>query len=141
LTDETPVTLFGDGWADVWFPFPAVVKARPRLGRRRKAFTPEKTKLFEQKVRDWWLQSGAPHFGGVPVYVSVEIHKEGFSVLVVELEQSVRPVGILGDQDNYVKSILDGLHDAVYDNDKQVEWLEVKFIGIPRKPRKATSGR
>lgn len=137
MTDDTPDTRYGDGWADVWFPFPAVVKARPRLGRRRKAYTPEKTKLFEQQVRDWWKQSGAPYFGTVPVYVSVDIHKDGMLVQVVELEQSVRPVGILGDLDNYIKSIADGLHEAVYDNDKQIEWMEVKFVGVPRKTKKA----
>lgn len=118
-----------------WFDFPAVVKARPRLGRRRKAFTPQKTVDFENRVKDWWAKT-APPFGTAPVYVGVEIHKEGFWVEVHELEESVRPVGILGDVDNYVKSILDGLQPVAFDNDRQVEWFEVKFVGVPRKRKK-----
>lgn len=121
-----------------WFDFPAVVKQRPRLGRRRKAFTPEKTVQFERQVREWWEQT-SPTFADNPVYVGVEIHKEGFFVEVTELEQSVRPVGILGDVDNYVKSILDGLQPVAFENDRQVEWFEVKFVGVPRK-RKVRRG-
>lgn len=127
----------------LWLPFPAVVKARPRLGRRRKAFTPEKTVNFEKAVRKFWSEN-APTFGDVPVYVGVEIHKEGIQVEIHELEESVRPVGILGDVDNYIKSIFDGLqpnggdpslYRGAFNNDKQIEWAEVKFVGIPRKPK------
>jgi Holliday junction resolvase RusA-like endonuclease len=131
----------------LWLPFPAVVKARPRLGRRRKAYTPQYTVDFERKVREFWHENGH-HFGNVPVYVGVEIHKEGIQVTIHELEESVRPVGIKGDVDNYVKAILDGLQPhkahpeaglAAFVDDKMVEWFEVKFVGVPRKIPAATT--
>ena len=127
----------------MWLPFAAVVKARPRLGRRRKAFTPQKTVDFENAVREFWSLNG-PTFGDAPVYVGVEIHKEGIQIEITELEHSVRPVGILGDVDNYIKAIFDGLQPnandtkgylGAFNNDKQIEWASVQFVGIPRKPK------
>lgn len=128
----------------LYLPFKAVVKARPRLGRRRKAFTPQKTVDFEMKVREWWSANGH-HFGDKPVFVGLEIHQDGMLVTVTELEQSVRPIGVLGDVDNFCKAILDGLQphknhptggNGAFMNDRQVEWLEVKLVGVPRKPKK-----
>lgn len=127
-----------------WIPVAPVVKMRPRLGRRRKAFTPEKTVNYENALRAWWQTHNASVRYEGPIYVGVEIHKEGIQVEIIELEQSVRPVGVLGDLDNYQKSVWDGLQDAgellgAFANDKQVEWAEIKFVGIPRPPKKETT--
>lgn len=121
-----------------WIPVPPQVKERPRLGRRRKAYTPEKTLVYESALREWWNKNG-PHFDG-PLYVGIEIHKEGIRVSVEELEENVRPVGVLGDLDNYQKSVWDGIQDtetmlAAFANDKQIQWAEIKFVGVPRKPK------
>lgn len=116
-----------------WFPFKAVSKQRPRLGRRRKAFTPQKTKDFEDAVKAAWSESGMPHYGGIPLCMEVEIHKDGFLVKLQPAECSVRPVGILGDMDNMLKSISDGLNGAAYNDDKQIELLTVSLVGVPRR--------
>ena len=81
-----------------WIPIPPQVKQRPRLGRRRKAFTPAKTAIYEAAMKTWWHQHG-PHYDG-PLYVGIEIHQEGVLVTIEELEQDVRPVGVLGNLDN-----------------------------------------
>lgn len=128
-----------------WIPVEPKVKERPRLGRRRKAYTPARTLEYETALREWWNKNG-PHYEG-PLYVGIEIHKEGIQVSIEQLEESVRPVGVLGDLDNYQKSVWDGIQDWVekdgtirmlgaFKNDKQIEWAEIKFVGIPRKPKK-----
>ena len=113
---------------------PVVAKQRARLGRRRKAFTPEKTVNFETAIREWWAANAA-HYGDQPVAVDIEIDREGFYVRVTPLEVSHRPIGVRGDVDNYVKSIFDGMNSVAWDDDKQVEWLDVRFVGEPRKKK------
>ncbi len=119
--------------SELWFPFKAVSKQRPRLGRRRKAFTPQRTKDFEDAVAAAWTASGLPHYEGIPICMEVDIHKDGFMVRIQPAECSVRPVGILGDLDNMLKSISDGLNGVAFKDDKQIELVTVGLVGVPRK--------
>lgn len=127
----------------VWLPIKPQVKERARFRSRRRGgpYTPDKTVEFEKAVRRAWTEN---QFEG-PIGVTMELHQDGIMLIVYELEQSVRPVGILGDVDNYVKAILDGLQPHKHDpegglgamsNDRQVERFEVYFVGIPRKPKR-----
>ena len=125
---------------DVWVPIKPVAKQRPRLARRRKgrgniAYTPIPTKNFEASVAEHVRnQIGChPVFGDRPVCVAIEIHTDGFNLNISHAEESVRPVGVRGDIDNIVKSIFDGLNSVVWLDDKQVESMEVSFVGVPRK--------
>jgi Holliday junction resolvase RusA-like endonuclease len=115
-----------------------VAKQRARLGRRRKAFTPEKTVAFETKIAELWEQVGEfydiDEFPAVAVDIEIESH--GIWVKVTPLEASHRPVGVRGDVDNYVKAILDGMNTKAWTDDKAVEHLTVKFRGDARKPRR-----
>lgn len=116
----------------VWIPVPVVAKQRARLGRRRKAYTPQKTVDFESKIAEAYATAGK-HYGSIPLGVEVEIHRDGFYVEIYPLECSVRPVGVRGDVDNYVKAILDGLNTVAWSDDKQIELFTVAFYGTPRK--------
>lgn len=126
----------------VWIPLPVVAKQRARLTRRRRgrpnvAYTPQATRNFEQSVGDLLREAVPEHgFGKRPVCVSINIHKDGFLLCIDYAEHSVRPVGVRGDLDNYVKSIFDGLNSVAWYDDKQVELLSVGFVGEPRKERK-----
>lgn len=122
----------------MWFPLKAVAKqrarlTRPRRGRKQRAYTPQQTVHFENAVADCYRENGGTHWGAASVGVSIEIHKDGFSVDVYPLECSVRPVGIRGDVDNLVKAILDGLNGVAWNDDRQVEMFDIAFVGIPRK--------
>jgi len=98
---------------EAWIAVKPQVKERPRLGRRRKVFTPERTINYERTLREWWHNNAnSIRFEG-PIYVGIEIHKEGIRVIIEELDESVRPVGVLGDLDNYQKAVWDGLQDGV----------------------------
>lgn len=125
----------------VWIPVPVVAKQRARLGRRRRAYTPERTVHFENAIKAAYQAADGGFHSDVPVGVEVDIEKDGFWIEVFELEQSVRPVGITGDIDNYQKSIFDGLHDVAYENDRKIEYVKVQFVGIPRKPKVVKNGR
>lgn len=118
-----------------FIPVAAVAKQRARLGRRRKAFTPEKTVSFETAIRNWWRENSI-HLGDLPVGMEVEIERHGFWVRIYEMDGFHRPINIRGDVDNYVKSIMDGLNGVAYDDDRQVEQFSVKFLGDVRPPRK-----
>ena len=117
-----------------YVPVPAVAKQRARLGRRRRAYTPEKTLHFEAAIKQWWEANGE-HYGDQPIAVSVEIDATGFWIKIEPLDGFHRPIGIRGDIDNYAKSIFDGLNGTAWDDDKQIEWVDMRFLGDVRKPR------
>lgn len=120
---------------------PVVAKQRARLGRKRGsrktvAFTPQPTRDFESMVADAWKAAHPEHPPiDQPMHVDVTITRTGFTMKVTARPQSVRPVGIRGDIDNYLKSILDGLNKVAWTDDKLVESVTMMFDGEPRKPR------
>ena len=104
----------------------AVTKGRPRLGRRRKAYTPDKTVQFEKAIAAAWAEQNPdmePLTG--PLYMRVIIGSEYVEIDLEELETPARPKYITGDVDNYVKSISDGLNTVAYLDDKQIHHMEV----------------
>lgn len=125
----------------LWVGVPVVAKQRARLTRRRRggknvAYTPQATRNFEQAVGDWWkdvFPDHRPHTEAL--CVRIDIHQDGFEIETRPAEHSVRPVGLRGDLDNYIKSICDGLNGVAWVDDKQIELLEVGFVGEPRKFR------
>lgn len=102
-------------------------KQRPRLGKRRKAYTPKPTHDYERQVKEAWIeQEGYTQFAG-PVGMSVVIRQDHVEIEVWELEESHRPKGIRGDIDNYLKCISDGLNGAAYLDDRQVHYIDLRF--------------
>lgn len=120
---------------------PVVAKQRARLstkrrGGKRVAYTPQATRSFEATVADRWQQTYPNHtpIDG-PMHVTVRIDRDGFSMNIAKQTDSVRPVGIRGDIDNYLKSILDGLNGVAWTDDKLVESVSIVFEGPVRKQR------
>ena len=112
---------------------PAVPKQRPRMGGRR-AYTPKKTKDYEQKVRQAF--SDAYH-GDVPVYEADTPVRASIQVIQgvpqswskkkreAALANQLAPTSRNGDLDNIAKSILDALNECVYHDDCQVTTLVI----------------
>ena len=112
---------------------PAVPKQRPRMGGRR-AYTPKKTRDYEQKVRQAF--SDAYH-GDVPVYEADTPVRASIQVIQgvpqswskkkreAALSGVVAPTTRNGDLDNIAKSILDALNECVYHDDCQVTTLTI----------------
>lgn len=102
-----------------------VGKGRPRFSRRGgHTYTPEKTKEFEEKVRDCWrTQSGKGFAGKVPLLASVvayfpipkSVSKKKAEAMAGTFHVN-RP-----DSDNIAKAILDSLNGLAYPDDSAVQ--------------------
>lgn len=58
-----------------------------------------------------------------PVSMEIELHKEHIVVTITSIEH--KPSPLRGDIDNYAKSIMDGLNNAAYADDRLVRELRV----------------
>lgn len=95
------------------------VKQRPRMTRRGRAYTPIKTHLAEDVIRDGW---DGPKFEG-PLWMRAKFTKAGTEVTVGIYDGEVS--SLRGDIDNYVKLVMDGLNGVAYPDDNQIVYLEV----------------
>lgn len=99
------------------------VKQRPRMTRRGRAYTPMKTHLAEDVIRNGWA---GPCYEEGPVFMRVVFSKDGTEVTVGMLDDTVYPKTVLrGDIDNYLKLVMDGLNGAAYGDDSQIRYVEV----------------
>ena len=112
----------------------AVPKQRPRVTRGGQAYTPKKTRDYEERVRKAFLSSYRgfmPAFeGDVPVRACIEIvqqiPKSWSNSKTLRAERGeIAPVSRNGDLDNIAKSILDALNGYVYKDDAQVTTLMI----------------
>lgn len=94
-----------------------IAKQRPRLTRRGKAYTPQRTKDAEANVAAHY---DGPHFEGE---VGVDICFEKDSIRVTIWDSDYVAVSMRGDLDNLAKTVLDGLNGVAWVDDKQVKYL------------------
>ena len=90
----------------------AVPKARPRLGRGGRVYTPKKIREYEELV-GWYAKQYIPE----PLEGDIELHVK------VYVKNNVFP-----DIDNIAKSIMDGLNGVAYKDDRQVACLTIQRI-------------
>ena len=107
----------------MWFEIPGepVAKERHRKGKNGNEYTPKKTKDFEALVALKYKQAnGKKHLGPVAISVTVwyEIPKSWTKKR--KAEALLKPHTQIPDLDNVVKSVLDGLNEVAWDDDKQV---------------------
>ena len=111
----------------------AVPKQRPRIGGRT-AYTPKKTRDYEERVREAFLAS---YHGDIPAYekgkavrgcieIVQVIPKSWSNTKTMKAEcGEIVPTSRNGDIDNIAKSILDALNGFAYEDDCQVTTLMV----------------
>ena len=102
-------------------PTKAVAKQRPRLGKSGKIYTPNNTKVFEQicklaygnryKFETEYIKMSIVFKFEVPSSYSKRKKQQA-------LEGIIRPTK--ADIDNYIKSVLDGLNNVAYTDDRKV---------------------
>ena len=111
----------------------AVPKQRPRISGRR-AYTPKRTKDYEERVLNEFRSSYSgfyPAFGkDVPVRICISVYQEipkSWSKKKRARAESceIVPLSRNGDVDNIAKSILDALNGFAYEDDCQVTTLIV----------------
>lgn len=117
----------------------AVPKQRPRISGRR-AYTPKRTKDYEERVLNEFCSSYRgfyPAFGkDTPVRICIsviqEIPKSWSKKKRAQAESGeIVPLSRNGDVDNIAKSILDALNGFAYEDDCQVTTLIItKQYGV-----------
>jgi len=98
-----------------------VAKARPRLGRGGRVYTPEKTVEYERMIAAAASKRFKKPFAG-PVAVAIEFYFEIAKSHSTKKRLSMicQPHTQRPDVDNIVKSILDGLNGVAYTDDSLV---------------------
>lgn len=117
----------------------AVPKQRPRISGRQ-AYTPKKTRDYEERVRTAFRSS---YYGFTPVFtrgiavkvcieITQQIPKSWSNSKTIRAEKGeIVPTSKNGDLDNIAKSILDALNGLAYEDDCQVTTLIVsKKYGV-----------
>ena len=117
----------------------AVPKQRPRISGRR-AYTPKRTKDYEERVLNAFRSSCSgfyPAFGkDVPVRICISVIQEIPRSWPKKKRQQAEageivPLSRNGDVDNIAKSILDALNGFAYEDDCQVTTLIItKQYGV-----------
>ena len=115
-----------------------VGKARPRMTRTGHVYTPSKTRLYEEHIRDAWRAKNVPTLPtGQPVRVSIDaffsVPKSVSKKRRATMENA--PYLHKPDIDNVVKSVLDGLNGLAFDDDARICVLRTTkqyTLGEPR---------
>ena len=100
-------------------------KARPRFTKTGRAYTPEKTKIYEQRIQAAaWAAMKKDNLEMVscPVHMEIvafmQIPKSWSKVKRLEAEYgAIRPT-VKPDLDNIIKAVGDGCNEIVYQDDK-----------------------
>jgi len=96
-----------------------VPKARPRMGRGGRVYTPARTVNFEKRVAICAANANPEIFTGsvaVRIWISLPMTKK-------QVERISR-----ADLDNYAKAIMDAMSQIVYTDDRQVMRLRIDRV-------------
>lgn len=103
-----------------------VGKGRPRFTKQGRTYTPKKTKEYETRVRLAWIEAGGPYLdGNIDVHINAYFKMPSGWSRKKMTEMEGKPCGKKPDADNILKSILDGLQGAAFEDDKQVTYCTV----------------
>lgn len=110
-------------------------KARPRFTKTGRAYTPEKTKIYEQRIQAAaWAAMKKDDLQTVscPVHMEIvafmQIPKSWSKVKRLEAEYgAIRPT-VKPDLDNIIKAVGDGCNEIVYQDDKQIHSVKARKV-------------
>lgn len=112
-----------------------VGKGRPRLTRTGKAYTPARTRAYEQKIRQAYLEQNGEKLNGyivATITAYMQIPKSASKRQAAEMAAGIIRPAKTPDIDNIVKAALDGLNGLAYEDDKQIvkvvaeKWYSIK---------------
>ena len=110
---------------EIIVPGAPVGKARPRVTKSGHAYTPEKTRAYEQKVKLCWKQQSGERFPpGAGICVEITAYMPIPSSLSMRKQEALLGKEHLKkpDLDNIIKAILDALNGCAYGDDSVI-WM------------------
>lgn len=101
----------------LYVPGEPVAKARPRVGKGGRVYTPRKTQVHESKIREEWLENYEDEPTKNPVKISMTFYLTKPKKIPKDFPDTPqkRP-----DIDNLIKTVLDALNGLAYEDDKQI---------------------
>lgn len=108
---------------EIFFPFEPVAKGRPRLGRAGNTYTPQKTRDYEDAVREYYkthtddfyedaIQIKLTFFMPIPKSTTKRIRKL--------IDAGIYKFTKKPDIDNLMKAILDSLNNVAFNDDSLI---------------------
>lgn len=99
-----------------------VGKGRPRFTRQGRAYTPAKTKEYEKRVKDAYIESGGPDFGEQALILRVNAIMQMPKSWSNKKRKAMTGTPCLKrlDCDNVLKSIQDSLREVAYQDDSYI---------------------
>lgn len=103
-------------------PGPPVPKARPRIGKNGHAYTPARTRAYEQEVQAAWMAAGGPRLPDGPFAAVVELVVQRpaahYRTKARLLRAGAPPIPLRLDADNALKGLLDALNGLAFTDDR-----------------------
>ena len=115
-----------------------VGKQRPRIGRYGNVYTPQKTKDYEELIRQEYIRNFGERRTNAPVSIEIiayfEIPKSWSKKKKEQACLGIIKPTTKPDIDNITKTILDALNGVAYEDDKQVVYCSIlKWYSIEPK--------
>lgn len=129
---------------EITVPGAPVGKARPRVTKSGHAYTPEKTRAYEQKVKLCWKQQSGER---IPPGAGICVEITAYMPIPGSLSMRKREA-LLGEEhlkkpdlDNIIKAILDALNGCAYGDDSAIWMITAsKYYGKPQVRIRLTGG-
>jgi len=100
-------------------PISPVAKARPRFTRLGRAYTPKRTKAFEDAIKMYWKKSGQKMLPVAPTCLKIV-----FFMPRPKKTKFDRPI-TRPDIDNLMKGVIDALNQLAWKDDNQIVTVQV----------------
>lgn len=122
-------------------PGPPVPKARPRIGKNGHAYTPARTRAYEQEVQAAWLEAGRPRLPDGPFAAVVELVVQRpaahYRTKARLLRAGAPPIPLRLDADNALKGLLDALNGLAFTDDRWAADIRARKRWADDEPERA----
>lgn len=115
---------------EIFFPFEPKPKGRPRFGRSGHAYTPQKTRDYEEQIRDYYISCTDDYYSSaikvkLIFYMPIPKHISKKKRALMESNE-IKCIVHNGDVDNLAKAVTDALLNVAYEDDCLITKLNIE---------------